>query len=328
MNTEPVWKNFHATIIQNCYRHYLKCERDPGSTCKVKMIKGGKRKYVEIKSPMDPIYKEGYDEKHRIRIVEWGPSMKKGSVWHFNINSLIMWLNQCMKWTNPLTNISFRNKSINLIISFIAEKNIKKKLKLKPIYNTNEPIRIISNMTGSLVTNIAASQNNGNGNSSSNSIMVGSSQDNQIPYENGSVYMDLLKEAILAGSEVDCFNLLNNNYEMIADNIFKIDSDIDEEIIIRGKKICPVGVIHLAIFFCDYDIVHHLAYFGCNLEKRCGGYTPIHLAAILNLPDIGKILKMYGADVDAECVIDNCVMDVYDICEDLNHGDFIQKLLE
>ena len=118
MNTEPVWKNFHATIIQNCYRHYLKCERDPGSTCKVKMIKGGKRKYVEIKSPMDPIYKEGYDEKHRIRIVEWGPSMKKGSVWHFNINSLIMWLNQCMKWTNPLTNISFRNKSINLIISF------------------------------------------------------------------------------------------------------------------------------------------------------------------------------------------------------------------
>lgn len=133
-----MWNNYQATKIQNFYRTFIKCDRDKTALCKIKIVSNHKRKYLEIPSPIDPIYRIPYEEKNHIRITEW-IDVKKPIVWHFNILSLIDWLNTAKKWTNPMTNCLFMNKSIDRIMEFIDKNSVRKKIKIKIEYNKNEP---------------------------------------------------------------------------------------------------------------------------------------------------------------------------------------------
>lgn len=289
-----MWENFKATVIQNFYRRFIKCSRDNTTTCKIKIENSNKRKYIEIPCPIDPLYRIPYDEKYHIRLVEWHQKMKKPCVWHFNIQTLIDWLNINKEWINPMTNCLFLNRTIDKIIGFINERNIKKKLKIKTIYNYKEQkkLKTINNY-------------------------------------DGKIYVDLLIKSIEENSEKDCFNLLNNNYDKIETDYFKIDSDIEKTIEIINEKITPISALHYAIFKKNRDIAHHLMYFGSNLEKKCGqsGYTALHLAAILNLPEIGILIKMYGGNINEECIFEGKASTIFDICDKLGHNDFIMKLL-
>lgn len=290
-----MWENYKATILQNFYRRYLKCERDQNVPCKIRIISQKKKKLIEIASPLCPLYRTAYDEKYRFRLVEWHSNQKKACVWHFNILNLLDWLNISREWTNPMTNCLFLNSSIDKILDFIKKKNIKKKLKLPIKYNLKET-----------VLKIVKSK-----------------------YEEGTIYMDLLVKSVLQSKDDEVFNLLNNNYDKIESDYFKIDGDIDYELNIEGETINPLGILHLAISKNQKNICHHLMYYGCNLEKTIGKnkYTPLHLAAIYNLPEIGHLLKIYGANIYAECILDNNPATIFDICDKMGHNNFIMKIL-
>lgn len=292
-----MWENYKATVIQNFYRRFIKCSRDYKTLCKIKIESAKKRKYKEIPSPIDPLYRIPYDEKYHFRLVEWHINTKKPCIWHFNIITLIDWINVSKGWINPMTNCLFLNNSIDNIIKFTNSLNTKKKIKIKPIYNSKEP-----------------------------AIKKALHQEQS---ENGTIYMDLLIKSVMEGNETDCFNLLNNNYSKIESDYFKIDSDIHKIIEINNEEIYPVGILHYATFLKNKDIVHHLLYFGCNLEKKVGknGYTALHLAAILNLPEIGGLIKMYGGNINSECIYNGETSTIFDICDKLKHYDFIIKML-
>jgi len=134
-------------------------------------------------------------------------------------------------------------------------------------------------------------------------------------------------KSIEENSDEDSFNLLNNNYDKIVSDYFKIDENINKSIVVNGETISPVGVLHYAISKKNKNVVHNLLYYGCNFEKKCGGYSPIHLAAIWNLPEIGKLLKMYGASMEEECLYGGEMASIFEICNQLGHYDFIMKIL-
>lgn len=298
-----MWKNYQASKIQYFYRKFVKCPRDNETLCKIKLFSNhtsypspspskSKSKYIEIPSPVDPLYRIPYEEKNHFRLLEWNP---KPMVWHFNILTLIEWLNISKEMINPMTNCLFMNKSIDKILEFLEKKNLRKKLKVKIAYNHKEftPKKIVCAPS----------------------------------YVGGAIYMDLLIKSIIDNDEGACFNLLNNNYEKIVQDYFKIDEDINKSINILGKNISPVGALHFAISKMNKDIVHHLIYYGCNLEKKSQGYTPLHIAAILNQPQLGILLKLYGANLEEECEFMGKTSTIYDICDILGHNDFIIKIL-
>ncbi len=293
-----MWKNFQATVIQNFYRRFIKCSRDSNTLCKIRNTINNKRKYINISSPIDPIYRTAYDEKHHIRLVEWPHNSRKPCVWHFNILSLIEWLNVSKVWNNPMTNCLFLNKTIDLIIDFINRNQIRRKLKIPAIYNQNEP-------KGKKMNVVVAKK------------------------INGKLYLDLLLKLVVENEEEECFKLLHNNYDKISKDYFKIDDDVEMTITINNEKIERVGILHLAVYLGRIEIVNHLCYFGCDLEKKIGqqGYTALHLAAIMNNVAMGQLLKNYGADMMKECKIWGEMMMIFDICDRMGYNNFIVKIL-
>jgi len=290
-----MWENYRATIIQNFYKKFIKCPRDKSKMCKIKIL----NKMKKIASPIDPLYRTTFDDKYLIRMIEWHPNQRKACVWHFNIISLIEWLNICKEWINPMTNCLFLNKSIDRILEFIEMKKIRRKLRLNVKYNKNEK-------TVNKKLKIAKVE------------------------PDGKIYMDLLVKTIDENKEKDCYNLLHNNYDKIESDYFKIDEDIKKEETILGEKIGYMGVLHYGIIRNRKDIVHHLIYFGCNLEKKMStsNYRAIHLAAIFNLVDIGYLLKIYGADLYSTCLFEGGQCNIFDICDRMGHIDFISKILD
>ena len=303
-----MWDNYRAVVIQNFYRRFVQCERDRNILCKVKIpvMRNGKskRRNVEVGSPMDPIYREVYDEKYRFRLVEWPVDVKKANVWHFNILSLVEWLNTSKEWVNPMTNCLFLNRSIDRIVSFVNERNIRRRLKIKVRYNEKEVKKI--KMNSNYVSNEINS--------------------------NGQIYLNLLVDTIKNNDVDGNYNLLENNYDKIESDYFKINNDLNLEIYLEKtkEKVSPIGALHLAVFYGNCDIVHNLLYFGIDYDKKCGnnGYTALHLSAILNLSQIGKYLTMYGANMEETCVFQNEVCTVYDICDKMKNSDFVESMLE
>jgi len=285
----------------------VQCERDKNILSKVKMIvvRNGKAKsrFIEVSSPIDPIYRDAYDEKYRIRLVEWPMDVRKGNIWHFNILSLVDWLNTSKEWVNPMTNCIFLNRTIDKIVSFMEERNIRKKLKLKVKYNKKEvkKIKINSNYV-------------------SNEI------------NNGNMYMNLLVNTIKNGDVNGNYNLLENNYDKIESDYFNMNGDLNMEIYLERTKeiVNPIGALHLAVFYGNCDIVHNLLYFGVDYNKKCGdsGFTALHLSAILNFGQIAKYLVMYGANMEDTCIFENEVCTIYDICDKLKMSEFMEYLLE
>ena len=124
------WRNYHATKIQNSYRHFLKCDRDSEDKSKISIFRQNKKraKNIYIPSPIDPIYRCSYDEKYRIRIVEW--ENKKAHIWHFNILTLVSWINHSKSWINPMTNCLFKNRTILFIVSSLKKIKTNRKIKI------------------------------------------------------------------------------------------------------------------------------------------------------------------------------------------------------
>ena len=287
-----MWENFWAVVIQNFYKKFVKCERDKQEKTKIRILRNHKTKIIEIPSPIDPLYRIPYDEKYHFRLVEWNNN--KAAIWHFNIKSLIEWLNISKDWINPMTNCVFQNKSVIKIIDYANKNHLQKKLKLRANFNVIEKKEVKS-----------------------------------VPQVTGEVYLDLLVKSIDENNESDCFNILNNNYDKIESDYFKIDNNIDKSITINDDLITPIGVIHYAIMKNNKDILHHLLYYGCNINKTCGKgkYTAMHLAAIMNRVEMGKLLKMYGSDIMLECNYKGSDSTIFDICDDLGHKEFVMMIL-
>ena len=296
-----MWENYSATIIQNFYYKYIKCDRVTDKLCKIKLPrligKKVKNKTLMILAPLDPLYRVGYDEKYRFRLVEWND---KASIWHFNILSLIDWLNISKSWINPMTNCLFMNKSLDKIIDFISRNKIKRKLKLNIKYNEDE--------IGYKKALIPLTVN----------------------INDGSAYMELLISNIKTNDENTCYTLLSSNYDKIESDYFKINDYINEPIYLLNEAIFNVTALHLAVYYGNKTIVHHLLYFGSSVDIMIGlnCYTALHLAAILNYSGIGKLLVMYGSNIMDECYYDGKISTIFDICNIMGHDNFIKEILE
>ena len=259
------WRNYFATKIQNSFRHFLKCERDSVDKSKVRVnIPNKKRaKNILVPSPIDPIYRCSYDEKYRIRIVEW--DNKRAHIWHFNILTLVSWINHSKSWINPMTNCLFKNRSILYIVSFLKKMKTNRKIKISIRLNRMEAGYRLLKFTNDINT--------------------------------------------LLGT---------------------IDENNDIVITINDNKICPLNALHYAIIKGNKNIVHNLIYYGCDIEKPCGGngFTPLHLTALTNNWEIASLLIMYGADTMKKCNYgpNNSALTVYDICHILGNMKYIEYI--
>jgi len=284
------WKNYYSTKIQNSFRHFLKCDRDSVDKSKIRInIPNKKRaKNIFVSSPIDPIYRCSYDEKYRIRIVEW--DNKKAHIWHFNILTLVSWINHSKSWINPMTNCLFKNKSILYIVSFLKKMKTNRKIKISIRLNRMEDGYRLLKFTNDINT---------------------------------------LLETIDENNEDDNYEFLKINSE-IGDLSFHLDEYIDIVITVNDNKICPLNSLHYAIIKGNKNIVHNLIYYGCNIEKPCGGngFTPLHLTALMNNWEIASLLIMYGADTMKKCNYgpNNAALTVYDICHVLGNTKYIEHI--
>ena len=284
------WRNYFATKIQNNFRHFLKCERDSIDKSKISVIIPSKKraKNILIPSPIDPIYRCSYDEKYRVRIVEW--DNKKVHIWHFNILTLVSWINHSKSWINPMTNCLFKNRSILYIVSFLKKIKTNRKIKINIRLNRMEEGYRLLKFTNDINT---------------------------------------LLTTIDENNEDDNYEFLKINSE-IGDLSFHLDEYIDIVITINDNKICPLNALHYAIIKGNKNIVHNLIYYGCNIEKPCGGngFTPLHLTALMNNWEIASLLIMYGADTTKKCNYgpNNTALTVYDICNVLGNTKYIEHI--
>lgn len=140
-----LFENYFASKIQQFYKKFIKCDRSGDSFCRFK----NKR----IRCPIDPLYRVPYKEARRIKIIEYDRKYRIYNVWHFNIFSLIDWLNKCKRWTNPLTNCNFSIKSQHLIKYFIEKNEIKRRLVLIPKKRKLRPMSFVedNNKIGTLI---------------------------------------------------------------------------------------------------------------------------------------------------------------------------------
>lgn len=298
-------KNYSAVKLQSFYKKFIKCDRDDEEISKIKVVvcnNGKSRNRIKkIKSPIDPIYRIPYDEKYRIRIIEKPYGERRYNVWHFNINSLIEWLNVAKEWINPMTNCLFLNKTQDNIFDFIEHNRTKRKLRIKKIYNRNEK-------------------------------GYRKKKYNPVSYvSTGIDKLSMLLKYVKESDEKNCFNFLEKNYQLIEDNKLDLDSDINETIFLDNfsSSINPVGLLHLAVAGGNKSIVSQLIYYGCNINKKCGdyGFNVMHLCAILDNIGMAKLLLQFGMTLDDVCVIDDDFCSVFEICEILQHYDFLQFLL-
>ena len=284
------WRNYFATKIQRCFRYYLKCDRDIECKSKIRVLKHNKKraKNIYIFSPIDPIYRCSYDEKYRIRIVEW--DNKNAYIWHFNILTLISWINHSKSWINPMTNCLFKNRSILYIVSFLKKMKTNRKIKIRIRLNRMEAGYRLLKFTNDI------------------NILLGTIDEN---------------------NEDDNYEFLKINNE-IGDLSFHLDEYIDIVITINDNKICPLNALHYAIIKGNKNIVHNLIYYGCDIEKPCGGngFTPLHLTALTNNWEIASLLIMYGADTTKKCNYgpNNTPSTIYDICNILGNTKYIDNL--
>jgi hypothetical protein len=283
-------RNYFATKIQRSFRHFLKCDRDREDKSKISLLKPNKKraKNIYIYSPIDPIYRCSYDEKYRIRIVEW--DNKKAHVWHFNILTLISWINHSKSWINPMTNCLFKNRSILYIVSLLKKIKTNRKIKISIRLNRMEKDYCLLKFTNDINTLVATIEDN---------------------------------------NEDDNYEFLKINSD-IGDFSFYLDEYIDIMVMINEYKICPLNPLHYAIIKGNKNIVHNLIYYGSNIEKTCGGngFTPLHLTALLNNWEIASLLIMYGADTTKKCNYgpNNTPFTVYDICNILGNTKYIDNL--
>jgi len=299
-----MFKNYSASKIQYAYQKFLKCERDPKELCKIMVtsliitkkgtIKRSTRN-IEIPSPIDPIYRQPYHEKKRIRIVEWHNGYKSACVWHFNINTLIDWINLTKKWTNPMTNCLFLNETIDRISNFVSSRGCKKKIKTPIIYNQ---LQIPFGVQLSFVPGI----NN---------------------------KLDLLLKYIEENNHEGVEYILITNHE---GNNFKLDCIIDRSIYMdeTNETIYPVTLFSYAIYLGNIEIINQLIYFGCNIEKKVGknGYSPLHLCAILGYNQLGRLLIINGANIDEMCKFKGKSCSMFGICDRIEGSDFIEEIMK
>ena len=285
------WRNYHATKIQNSYRHFLKCDRDSEDKSKIRIFQQSKKraKNIYIPSPIDPIYRCSYDEKYRIRIVEW--ENMKAHVWHFNILTLVNWINHSKTWINPMTNCLFKNRSILYIVSSLKKIKTNRKIKINVRLNRMEDGYRLLKFTNDINTLFATIEDN---------------------------------------NEDDNYEFLKINSDN-SDFLFYLDEYIDIVVVVNNEhKICPLNPLHYAIIKGNKNIVHNLIYYGSNIEKTCGGkgFTPLHLTALTNNWDIASLLIMYGADTTKKCNYgaNNEPSSIYDICNILGHQKYLDNL--
>lgn len=297
-----MWRHYFATKIQNAYRKYLKVERDSVNHCKIKVkvivrLRNGelsmKKRGVEVGCPLDPIYREAYKESKRFRLVEWNG--RKASVWHFNINTLVDWLNVSKKWINPLTNCLFMNRSIDRILLYL-ERNGIGRLKIKPIYNENEKPVVIKVKK-----------------------LLGNSKE-----------ILKMEKYIEEGDEKGFEDYLKKNYWKIESDMINLNESLLKEIYVEeiGEKLGKLGLLHLVVLRGNMEMLVSLLYYGVSLEKRTReGYTAFHLSGMLGNGEVGRLLRMYGANVESMCKFRGKDVDILGICEEMGDYKFMENLL-
>jgi len=288
--------------LQSFYKKFIKCERDPESSSKIKINQNGKRGIILVKNPVDPLYKIPYLEKYRIRIIEKPYGQKQYNVWHFDINSLIQWLNTCKEWMNPLTNCLFLNATQDFVLNFLEINKVKRKLKISKNYNKKE------------------------------AGYIKKKKMKVMSYVNTNMELFGKLVGYVKNMEEDnCYNFLQSNYNLIEKDLIDLNADINEvfNLDIIEEKIETMGLLHLAVLKGSKEIVNQLIYFGCNMDKRCGnnGYNVLHLCAIMNNIEIAKLLIQYGMPINDTCIFMDDICSVFEICDFLGNYEFVNCLI-
>lgn len=276
------WRNYHATKIQNSYRHFLKCDRDVDDKSKIRILRPNKKRArnIYICSPIDPIYRCSYDEKYRIRIVEWNNN--KSHIWHFNILTLISWINHSKSWINPMTNCLFKNRTILYIVS-----STNRKIKIRVRLNRMEKDYCLLKFTNDINTLIATIEDN-------------NEDDN---YEFLKINSDIGDFSFYLDEYIDTMVMINE-YKICPLNplhyaIIKGNKNIVHNLIYYGsniEKTCGGNgftPLHLTALLNNWEIASLLIMYGADTTKKCNygpNNTPSTVYDICNMLDNKKYI--------------------------------------
>lgn len=287
------WRNYFATKIQRSFRHFLKCDRDSENKSKIRIFRPNKKraKNIYIPSPIDPIYHCSYDEKYRIRIVEW--ENKKAYVWHFNISTLISWINHSKSWINPMTNCLFKNKSILHIVS-----STNRKIKTRVRLNRMETDYCFLKFTNDINTLVATIEDN---NEDDNYEFLKINSD----IGDFSFYLDEYIDIMVMINEYKICPLNPLHYAIIkgnkniVHNLIYYGSNIEKKC--GGNGFTP---LHLTALLNNWEIASLLIMYGADTTIKCN-YGPNNTPSTINnicnilghqkyIDNLNSIIKISG----------------------------------
>ena len=293
-------------IIENFYIIYVKCKR---------INEDGKMK------PIDPIYHIPFEEKYRIRLVNKYSCKKTGkdilSVFHFNIITLIEWINTAKKYTNPITNLYFTKNQIEKIKMYSNKFDIQIKL-----LNKKSDIKSVCNCE----------------------VCINKKNINKIKkqYETELKLFELLEknkneefvDLLLKNQDKISNNIINLNY--ISKNTYDLTNELKDIIsteynLFNNNKITDYTLLHLAIIKRDLNIIDLLLTIGFDIYIKTECMSLLHLTVIFNLPFITKQLIFLGLDINLKSLVckNNSTyknIDIFELLKIINNENFISQI--
>lgn len=280
-------------IIKEFYKTYVHCKRVN--------VDG-------LLKPIDPIYHIPFDDKFRLRLIHIYKCNKTGknisTVFHFNIVTLVEWINTVKKYTNPLTNLNFTDNQINLIKKISNDNKLKIFEKKKCTCEHCQPkqpppppkeLKLFE-------------------------LLLNDKFDETVDM--------LLKNH--ENIQNDNFNLnIINDKDMTFTHLFtKNEIEASNSLTINNYTL-----LHLCIIKNKVDIIDLLLMLGIKLNSIKSTISLLHLTVIFNLPVVAKQLIFLGEDLNQKCVLQlgdetNLNIDVLELACRTGNNDFISKIFD
>lgn len=109
-----------------------------------------------------------------------------------------------------------------------------------------------------------------------------------------------------------------------------LNLDLEEYITIENNIITPIGFLHLIIKLGYKDLLLIFLKNGCNVDKKSGpgGYTPLHICALMNNLEMAFILLQFGAEIENYCYYKSNIYSLIDLCILIKNYKFLQDVLD
>jgi hypothetical protein len=237
------------------------------------------KKYIN-KTFTDPIYNIETPIKFLVKL----PIQNSNNFFYFNIISLIQWLNISIEFINPINNIPFSTKHINII------KNKAKKFNIEFNNSSNE---------SSKNTHIPTIFKNVNNNIIENQKII-----KQIKIDEE----ELINQAMIGNIE-GVRDIVLKNWENIQSDKFNINTKSNNDFNLLNKEnwtIRKFTPLMIASYLGFSDIVIFLLEYGADYDlcEIAHGFNAFHLACISDNINIMCDLKMYGININNKSIHD------------------------